>query len=178
MKIDLYEQNMLGRKQSMEDESDEYDDADEKVRRFSGIRSEWGFDKLVSLPDFKDESNGYLMNDCCIFCAEILVLESVNKGECLSMVKTPANNKYTWTIHRFSELKSLSTNSEEIAVGGSNWSIIVYLKGESSAKCKNLAIVLKPEDRAAFTHGKKLYAEYQLLGKYQELEGNLIRDSE
>ncbi|XP_055960091.1 uncharacterized protein LOC130014957 [Mercurialis annua] len=136
---------------------------DEKVRRFCGIRREWGFDKLVSLTDFKDKSNGYLMEDCCIFGAEIFVIENGSKEECFSMLKTPANNTYTWTIENFSELNLLEfTNSKVFAIGGSIWSLDLYPKGDSRAKGKSLAMFLKLEDHARFEHGRKLYAEFPL----------------
>ncbi|XP_055960090.1 uncharacterized protein LOC130014956 [Mercurialis annua] len=150
---------------------------DDKARRFCGIRREWGFDKLVSLIDFKDESNGYLMDDCCIFGAEVLVIQNGSKGECLSMVKTPANNTCTWKIEKFSELDSSPTKSKVFSIGGSKWSIFVYPKGETRVKGKSLSIFLKLEDHASFQHGRKLYAEFmftvrnQLSEKHHQLNG-------
>ncbi|XP_050211202.1 uncharacterized protein LOC126661399 [Mercurialis annua] len=153
-------------------------DTDEKVRRFQGIKREWGFDKLVSVSDFEDESNGYLKDDCCIFGAEIFVIENCSKGECLSMVKNPANNMYTWKIQNFSELdKQYCTESEKFAIGGSKWSIDVHPKGDSRAKGKSLSIFLRLNDDATFEHGRKLYAEFilrvrnQFEGKHHEMEG-------
>ncbi|XP_050211166.1 uncharacterized protein LOC126661377 [Mercurialis annua] len=134
-------------------------DADEKVRRFRGIKREWGFDKLISVSDFKDDSNGYLRNDSCIFGAEILVIENANKGECLSMVKTPTNNTYTWTISEFSKLGLDYTTSKEFSIGGSKWSIRVYPKGEPKEKGKNLSIYLMREDDG---NGRNVYAEFIL----------------
>ncbi|XP_050209543.1 uncharacterized protein LOC126660218 [Mercurialis annua] len=153
-------------------------DTDEKVRRFQGIKREWGFDKLVSVTDFKDDSNGYLTDDCCIFGAEISVIENANKGECLSMVKKPANNKYTWTIPKFSEFNSLYTHSEKFAIGGTNWTIKIYPKGDEEAEGKSLSIYLVLKDDATFKHGRKLYAEYMLRvrnqfeGEHLEFEGH------
>ncbi|XP_050211394.1 uncharacterized protein LOC126661582 [Mercurialis annua] len=152
-------------------------DADEKVRRFRGVIREWGFDKLVSITDFKDGLNGYLVNDCCIFCAEILVIENANKGECLSMVKKPENNTYTWRIENFSALDLLFTVSKEFAIGGRNWSITVYPKRNSRAKDKSLSIFLDLKDIATFKHGRKLYTEFmfrvrnQLVEKHHEMQG-------
>ncbi|XP_050209018.1 uncharacterized protein LOC126659726 [Mercurialis annua] len=152
-------------------------DADEKVRRFHGSKKEWGFDKLVSVTDFKDESNGYLVDDCCIFGAEIFVIENANKGECLSMVKKPANNTYTWTIAKFSELNLSHNISQVFTIGGNNWSITVHPKGDSREKDKSLSIFLKLENHASFDNGKKLYVEYmlrvrnQLVGQHRELDG-------
>ncbi|XP_050211997.1 uncharacterized protein LOC126662148 [Mercurialis annua] len=157
---------------------------DETVRRFCGIRSKWGFDKLLSLTHFKNKSNGYLMEDCCIFGAEIFVIKNASKGECLSMVKTPAYNTYTWTIENFSKLDSLElTNSKVFAIGGSKWSIILYPKGGSRAKGKSISLFLKLEDHASFEHGRKLYAEFTLrvrnhpLIKHHELAGHSQFDS-
>ncbi|KAF2294679.1 hypothetical protein GH714_014993 [Hevea brasiliensis] len=63
-------------------------DAKEKIRRFRGAKTKWGFDKLVSLNAFNEASNGYLVDDCCILGAEIFVIERTGKeekGKCLSM---------------------------------------------------------------------------------------------
>ncbi|XP_050211398.1 BTB/POZ and MATH domain-containing protein 6-like [Mercurialis annua] len=64
-------------------------DGNDKVRRFRGSKREWGFDKLISITDFKDDSNGYLVDDCCMFGAEILVIDNANKGECMSLEVHP-----------------------------------------------------------------------------------------
>ncbi|XP_050211201.1 MATH domain and coiled-coil domain-containing protein At2g05420-like [Mercurialis annua] len=156
---------------------------DEKVRRFRGIKREWGFDKLVSVTDFKDESKGYLADDSCIFGAEIFVIENGSKGECLSMVKSPANNMYTWTINKFSGLNSLDNKSEAFAIGGLNWTITVYPKGDSREIGKSLSIYLNLRDHSIFELGRKLYAEFvfrvknQLKGKHHEHEGHSVFES-
>ncbi|XP_050210052.1 uncharacterized protein LOC126660534 [Mercurialis annua] len=153
-------------------------DYNEEVRRFRGIKREWGFDKLISVANFKDDSNGYLyFDDCCMFGAEIFVIENGYIGECLSMVKKPADNTYTWAIENISELDLYSTESEVFSIGGTKWSILVYLKGDSFEKGKKLSIFLKLVDDANFDHGRKLYAEFmfrvrnQLVGKHYELQG-------
>ncbi|XP_050211200.1 uncharacterized protein LOC126661397 [Mercurialis annua] len=156
---------------------------DEKVRRFHGIKREWGFDKLVSVTDFKNESKGYLLDDCCTFGAEIFVIENGSKGECLSMVKNPANKTYTWTIHKFSELTSLDNESEAFAIGGSNWTITVYPKGDLREIGKSLSINLNLKDHSTFEQGRKLYTEFvfrvknQLNGKHPEKRGYCMFES-
>ncbi|KAH9687462.1 TRAF-like family protein [Citrus sinensis] len=41
-----------------------------KERRFNGLKHVWGFDKFIPLRDFNDASNGYLVEDTCVFEAE------------------------------------------------------------------------------------------------------------
>ncbi|XP_059654607.1 ubiquitin C-terminal hydrolase 12-like [Cornus florida] len=58
-----------------------------QVRRFHSMKTEWGFDQFLSLDAFNNRSNGYLVNDCCVFGAEVFVIKYAGKGECLSMKK-------------------------------------------------------------------------------------------
>ncbi|KAH9753446.1 hypothetical protein KPL71_015073 [Citrus sinensis] len=46
-----------------------------KERRFNGLKHVWGFDKFIPLRAFNDASNGYLVEDTCVFEAEVLVKE-------------------------------------------------------------------------------------------------------
>jgi hypothetical protein len=46
-------------------------DADGAVRKFHELKTEWGFEQLISLKDLKDKCNGYLVvKDSCVFGAE------------------------------------------------------------------------------------------------------------
>ncbi|XP_065871255.1 uncharacterized protein [Euphorbia lathyris] len=74
-------------------------DAKGRVSRFSGTKTERGFDQVLPLNVFNDASNGYLIDDCCIFGAEVFVLAPINKGVCVSLVKELVNNStYTWNV--------------------------------------------------------------------------------
>ncbi|KAL2926642.1 Ubiquitin carboxyl-terminal hydrolase 12 [Bienertia sinuspersici] len=42
-------------------------------KRFHALKTKWGIPKLLPLESFTDASNGFLINDCCSFGAEILV---------------------------------------------------------------------------------------------------------
>ncbi|KAI5351167.1 hypothetical protein L3X38_004058 [Prunus dulcis] len=42
-------------------------------RRFHGMKLDWGFDQFLSLKAFTDTSNGFLMEDACVFGAEVFV---------------------------------------------------------------------------------------------------------
>lgn len=48
-------------------------DAMGKERRFNGVKLEWGFDQFIPLEAFNDASNGYLVDDTCVFVAEVLI---------------------------------------------------------------------------------------------------------
>ncbi|XP_065872345.1 uncharacterized protein [Euphorbia lathyris] len=150
-----------------------------RVRRFRGIKSEWGFDELLPLDVFKDESNGYLIKDRCVFGAEIFVLDSKNirRGESVSVVKELGDNTFTWNIQNFEKLKVERYRSEVFAIGGYKWSLEIYPNGESKQKGKNLSAFLYLEDSEALDPGEKLNVEYllrirdQFQEKHHELFG-------
>ncbi|XAR52942.1 hypothetical protein NMG60_11021283, partial [Bertholletia excelsa] len=56
----------------------QFQDAAEGTMCFHQLKTEWGFDKLLSL-DQLDESNGYLFDDCCVFGAEVFVTNFTGK---------------------------------------------------------------------------------------------------
>ncbi|EOX96392.1 TRAF-like family protein [Theobroma cacao] len=51
------------------------------VKRFHQMKTEWGFDQLLFLESFNDPSNGYLVDDSCVFGAEVFVTEQTRKLE-------------------------------------------------------------------------------------------------
>ncbi|KAK9215013.1 hypothetical protein WN944_007016 [Citrus x changshan-huyou] len=60
-----------------------------KERRFNGLKHIWGFDKFIPLRAFNDASNGYLVEDTCVFEAEedraTPMGTGPNAGDCLSL---------------------------------------------------------------------------------------------
>ncbi|KAF4380327.1 hypothetical protein F8388_024620 [Cannabis sativa] len=44
------------------------------VRRFHEMKKEWGFEQIISLETFKDVHNGYVVNDSCVFGAEVFTI--------------------------------------------------------------------------------------------------------
>ncbi|KAJ4715214.1 Ubiquitin carboxyl-terminal hydrolase 12 [Melia azedarach] len=69
-------------------------DAMRKERRFHGLKLEWGFDQFIRLKDFKDRSKGFLVEDTCVFGADVFVKErNTIKGECLSMIQNKSSSK-------------------------------------------------------------------------------------
>jgi len=86
------------------------------------MNTEEGFDQLLSLETSNDASNGYLVNDCHAFGAEIFVLKPTGKWELLSMVKKPANGSLAWKIEDFSELHHLNSLSSSLSLSSPRFS--------------------------------------------------------
>ena len=87
------------------------------------MKLEWGFDEFISLKSFKDGSNGYLVDDTCVFGAEVFVCRerTTGKGECLTMMKEALTYKHVWEINNFSQLTEKCHDSESFAAGNYQW---------------------------------------------------------
>ncbi|KAK7817614.1 hypothetical protein CFP56_042630, partial [Quercus suber] len=85
------------------------------------IYTEWGFHKFLSLKCFDYLSQGYLVNDCCVFGAELFVHERNAKREVLTMIKDPLNRTMAWKIENFSSLDKVTYCSRIFQVGDVKW---------------------------------------------------------
>lgn len=92
------------------------------VRHFHALKTERGFSRLIPLATFNDPSNGYLIDDTCVFGVDVSVVNNTPKGECLSMVNDPIPFKHTWRIADFSQLTEY-VHSHVFEVGGYKWYI-------------------------------------------------------
>ena len=100
-------------------------DVDGTIRRFHDVKTEWGFDKFLTLNSFNLRCNGYLVNDCCVFGAEVFVHERSGKREFLSMIKEPPNGVFTWKLENFSALNKIAYYSQVFPVGDLKWYFII-----------------------------------------------------
>ncbi|CAM8899187.1 unnamed protein product [Rhodiola kirilowii] len=114
---------------------------DNEVRRFHGLKKEWGFARLISLDKFKDADNGYLVNDCCAFGVEIFVLTPGIRSGNMLMVKEPSDGIFTWKLDKFSSLSDVVT--KEFKVQGHQWKLVIYPKGDSSVGGTHLSMFLR-----------------------------------
>lgn len=137
-------------------------EAEGGIRRFHKMKTEWGFDELLPLETFNDAANGYLIDDCCVFGAEVFIIKSTGKGESVSMVKDPVDNIYTWRIVKFSATKEDLILSEEFDVGGHKWRLVSYPKGFASSKGKSLSLYLMSTDSKNLPSDRKVYAKCKL----------------
>ncbi|XP_059650181.1 uncharacterized protein LOC132295937 [Cornus florida] len=81
------------------------------------------------------------------------------KGECLCMTKLLSNKVHTWKVEKFSSLSEEFLYSEEFNIGGRNWNLVLYPKGDSR-KVKHEYISLFLEVSLFPKH--KLYARFKL----------------
>ncbi|KAM1083049.1 hypothetical protein FF1_021650 [Malus domestica] len=86
---------------------------DDKIMQkcLHGVAPDVGFNKLISLKELTDASNGYVINDTCVFGAEVFVRKErrAGKGTCISMIKNAA--KYT---HERKEIDAFSFNASSL----------------------------------------------------------------
>lgn len=120
-------------------------DVNGKVRRFHKMKTEWGFAQLLTLSTFNDAANGYLINDTCVFGAEIFVVSYNGRGECLNLL-TGLGTTYTWKIDNFSSLQDKIHYSDVFTIGKRKWKLLLYHKGDSRAKGKSMSgwMIWKP----------------------------------
>ncbi|KAK8593888.1 hypothetical protein V6N12_045961 [Hibiscus sabdariffa] len=104
-------------------------DIEVPVRRFYEMKKEWGFSQLLSQETFKNGDNGYLVEDCCIFGAELLIIEPPPELGQLSMIKNPSGGTIRWKIENFSLLDQKVYYSPVQSVGDIKWYLMVYPKG-------------------------------------------------
>uniref|UniRef100_A0A2K1XQX7 MATH domain-containing protein n=1 Tax=Populus trichocarpa TaxID=3694 RepID=A0A2K1XQX7_POPTR len=125
-------------------------ESDGSVKRFHEMKTEWGFDQLLSLETFNDASKGYPVKDCCVFGAEIFVIKPTRKWELHSMIKD------------FSKLDKSSYLSKAFTAGRRSWRIKVYPKGNAEAKGDSLSVFLELVDGDKLPPKKTVWAEYKL----------------
>ncbi|XP_075645566.1 uncharacterized protein LOC142616639 [Castanea sativa] len=121
------------------------------IRRFNDLKNEWGFAKVLPVDTFNDPSQGYLVNDCCVFGVEVSVYERSNKRQCISMIREPPNRTMTWKIEKFSTLDESFYCSQEFTVEGLKCFIFIVIKGKAI-----FYWTYKPLSTTLFTESTKL----------------------
>ncbi|KAI4372691.1 hypothetical protein MLD38_010891 [Melastoma candidum] len=138
------------------------EDGEGTVRRFHDLKRDWGFSLMISLETFKEPSNGFLVDDSCIFGTEVFVIKPTGKWESLTMIKQPTLNNFTWKINRLSKLTDSFLFSDAFTVGESSWKLKVFPQGNKAENGKLLTIFLELVGASSFSPKRKLYAEYNL----------------
>lgn len=79
-----------------------------------------GFDQLISLKDFTNVSNGYLIDDTCEFGVEVLVSEEIRRDRLglVSMINNGVMYKHVWKIPNVYKLNGLSYHVSEPFTAG------------------------------------------------------------
>ncbi|KAM7267708.1 hypothetical protein ACFE04_009874 [Oxalis oulophora] len=126
------------------------------VCRFQRMKTEWGFARLLSLVDFKDSSNGYLLDDCCVFGVDVFVNENATCGDSFSVKPLKSGNSYTFKINNFSTLSEGDVESEVFTIDGLQWKLKFYPRGSSKPEVPHVSLFLMPK------FNKKVHATYKL----------------
>ncbi|XP_034225906.1 uncharacterized protein LOC117635646 [Prunus dulcis] len=125
---------------------------------------EMGFDRVIPLKAFADASNGYLIDDKCVFGAEVFVCKErrAGKAECLSGINSASTNKYVWKIEKFSKSKTECLESQPFNAGGQTWKIKLYPKGADDGKGTHVSIYLKCANPEKLSPGSQILTEFTL----------------
>ncbi|KAL5722321.1 hypothetical protein ACHQM5_005857 [Ranunculus cassubicifolius] len=136
----------------------------QEVTRFHSLKYESGFDKFLPLKTFNDPSKGYLLDDTCMFGAEVFIIGNTLKGQCLSLPKKKSPPfKFSWKIQKFSGLKNKPHYSEKFTVGGHDWKILLYPKGYDTGKENSISLYLHLADSGtALQDGEEILLEFTL----------------
>ncbi|KAK1592111.1 hypothetical protein Q3G72_019683 [Acer saccharum] len=132
-----------------------------KEKQFHGLKLEWGIDQFLPLKAFDDASNGYLVEDTCVFGVEVFFIKEriTGKGECLSLIKDPLSIKHVWKIENFSESDSYffreCFESKAFVAGDQKWE-------DCHGKDSHLSLYLVMADSKTLSLASKIYAEFNL----------------
>lgn len=91
------------------------------------MMQEWGFDKFIPQAYFKDPANGYLVDDTCVFGAEVYVCQdrlTTGRGECLSMLKDTITYKNTLKFENiFDSTNDTYIDSKPFNISDKPWQV-------------------------------------------------------
>ncbi|XP_018829469.2 probable inactive serine/threonine-protein kinase fnkC isoform X2 [Juglans regia] len=156
---------------------------DGRVRRFHNLKTEWGFAQLLSHDTLNDPSNGYIVDDSCILGAEVFVIKGSGRGVCLSMIKQPQTNYFTWRVDNFVVRKNDYYLSDVFIVEGLKWKLgLVYPRGNKATSSDHgfslSFYLLMADDLEIITPNRKLYAKFKLRIRDQVNSNHLERTIE
>ncbi|MBA0791488.1 hypothetical protein Gohar_016065, partial [Gossypium harknessii] len=137
-------------------------ESDGVIKRYYQMKTEWGIAQLLSLDHFNEASNGYLVDDCCTFGVEVFVIKQTGKLERLSMMKQPPNTTITFQLQNYSKLYYERYTSSVQTIGDSKWELIVYPRGNGTAKNIALSVFLGLVEAQKLPPKGKVYAKYKL----------------
>ncbi|KAJ1439471.1 TRAF-like [Sesbania bispinosa] len=137
-------------------------DANGAVRKFHEMKTEWGFEQLISLETLFDSSKGYLVEDSCVFGAEVFVITHSGKWESLSLVKDPPQGSFTWKLENFSKLDQSQYLSKSFTVGERDWKLKVFPRGIEQERGKGLSLYLELTNCERFPPNRRVYAKFKL----------------
>ncbi|GMI78958.1 hypothetical protein like AT3G17380 [Hibiscus trionum] len=137
-------------------------DMDVPVWRFFEMKTEWGFSQFLSQKTFNDAANGYLVDDCCIFGAEVLVIQRTLKLE-KAVLKKPCGRKIiTLKMDNLSRLYQEFYRSAVVSIDDIKWYLRVYPKGHSIYKDTHLSAFLELVEPNTLPLKCEVYVKFKL----------------
>ncbi|GMI78954.1 hypothetical protein like AT3G17380 [Hibiscus trionum] len=136
-------------------------DVEVPVRRFYEMKTEWGFSQFLSQKTFNDAANGYLVDDCCTFGAEVLLIQRPPKVE-KSVLKKHCGGTITWKMDNFSKLAREFYKSHVVSIDDIKWNLWVYPKGKSSSKGTHLSVFLDLAEPHTLPPKLQVYVKFKL----------------
>ncbi|KAF4380331.1 hypothetical protein F8388_024624 [Cannabis sativa] len=147
------------------------------VRRFHEMKKEWGFEQIISLETFKDVHNGYVVNDSCVFGAEVFIInQTAPIFATLSVVQRRFidNPIFRWEIKEFSKIMNKYEHNSQVFSSGGIEHLSIGPDGQRSIDGKSLTMFLMMEHLKEST----TYVEFclrvidQLNSKHKEFKVN------
>ncbi|KAL8048875.1 hypothetical protein ABFX02_07G095600 [Erythranthe guttata] len=140
------------------------------TRRFLGMKSEWGISKFISKKTMSEPSNGYLVDDTCVFGAEVFIVKNEASIPYMSLKNFDVPYKRDWKIQNFSKLGNF-WSSEEFNAGGHKWKIRLYSKGDGKKAENHVTIYLY------YLGSESVQANYTICIKNQVSDQHMKRTS-
>ncbi|KAF3963818.1 hypothetical protein CMV_011832 [Castanea mollissima] len=112
----------------------------------------------------EDASNGYLVDDTCVFGAEVFVSKqrSMDKGECLELIKESITNKFAFRIENYSRLTADDYDSNSFNVGNYKWKIWLSPNGKGIGMGSYNSLNLALANKSNLSAGMKIFAEFTM----------------
>ncbi|PON77850.1 E3 ubiquitin-protein ligase SIN-like, partial [Trema orientale] len=113
---------------------------------------------------WEDPSNGYLVDDSCVFGAEVFVVIHTRSWESLSLPMPPPIPVLTtsWDIENFYKSGKDFHRSNVFTAGGKEWYLRIYPNGYGENKGKAVSLFLFPSNWAKNSTKAAVYAKFKL----------------
>ncbi|KAL3714587.1 hypothetical protein ACJRO7_006490 [Eucalyptus globulus] len=131
-----------------------------RVTRFHASKVEWGVPRYLPLKIFADPSNGYLVDDTCVFGVEVFVIKSSGVGECVTTQKDCTSFTEEYVISRFADLGDDYLHTEAFTIGVYEWKVRICPRGDLDNRGKNLSMFLVLTDPDKLASGQKVIVRF------------------
>ncbi|GAB4856319.1 hypothetical protein Ancab_040479 [Ancistrocladus abbreviatus] len=138
-----------------------------EVQHFDDVEDiEHGISRVLSLNDFLNPSNGFILNGRCKFGVEVTVMRPTARDACLLDLNVQRRSRFTWPIRNFTEsLMYDYLDSRPFTMEGRRWFLRMYPRGHGPGFEKSISIYLHLCDFSDLRNGRRLYITMELRAK-------------